>query len=125
MRAAAARARLVLLPLALGLLAACSGGSDSPTAIELPVTRIEADDNCGFLLVGETCTIQVRAFNGEQRISNPVLRWQSENSAIVEVDSGTVTGRVPGQAFIRVSNTTDTVSKDVLVHVLVTQDEPK
>jgi hypothetical protein len=100
-------------------LAACSGGS-GPTAIEVPIARIDiASNDCIGVVEGDTCTIVARAFgtNGTQ-IGNPVMRWFTSHPAIAEVQNGRVTARSPGTATITVTNSTASVSAEATVRVL-------
>jgi len=96
--------------LAVTALGGCSGGS-GPTAIEIPIVRIQITQPCGAVIEGETCRIGVRAFAAnDQQIANPVLRYLSTNESVARVsDSGLVSGVTPGDATIVVSNSTSTV----------------
>ena len=98
--------------------AACAGGS-GPTAIEIPIGRLEiASNGCLSVVEGDTCVIVVRAFSTDgQEIGNPVLRWFTSNSAIAQVENGTVSARSPGQATITVSNSTGSVSAQATARV--------
>jgi len=98
------------LPLAALALGSCSGGG-GPTAIEIPVARIQITQPCSAVIEGETCRIGVRAFTADDReIGNPVLRYLSSNESAARVsDSGVVTGVSVGQATILISNSTSTV----------------
>lgn len=116
----ASRASLLAPFLLAGALAACSGGSGGPTAIEIEIDSLAFTSTCTALIPGDACRLTVEAFteNG-QRIGNPVLRWTSFNSGVAVVDNGgTVTARAPGEATIEVSNSTATVSARTLVRVL-------
>ena len=109
------------LPLAFLALAACSGGSGGPTAIEIPIDRREIAGGCAaYLLPDERCQLQVRAITAQgQIVTNPVVRWASTDAGVASVDArGRVTARGPGAATIRVSNTTDTAIADRTVNVL-------
>lgn len=96
-------------------LAACSG-SGSPTAIELDIAEIEFVQTCIFVVTGDQCTVGVAVFTPEgQRITNPVLRWNTLNSAVARIVSddrstALIEGIGPGKTNIEVTNTTLTVS---------------
>jgi len=96
--------------LAAFALAGCSGGG-GPTAIEIPIARIQVTQPCTAVIEGETCRIGVRAFTADdQQIGNPVLRYLSTNESVAPVsDAGVVSGRSVGQATIVISNSTSTV----------------
>jgi hypothetical protein len=99
-------------------LVAC--GSDGPTAIEIPIARIEITSPCTIMIEGDQCQIGVRAFAEDgRRIGNPVLRFISTNSSTADVTAeGVVIGRAPGSATIFVANSTGSVNQQFSVSVL-------
>jgi hypothetical protein len=101
--------------LALG----CSGGSGAPTAIEIPIARIQITQPCSVIVEGGQCQIGARAFTEDGRqIANPVLRYVSTNSTAADVSiRGLVTGRAAGSATIFVTNSTGSVSSQFVVNV--------
>ncbi|HUP20183.1 MAG TPA: hypothetical protein VM778_09550 [Gemmatimonadota bacterium] len=103
------------------LALACSGGG-GPTAIEIPIDRLELVLSCGTIPETQTCVFRAEAFSGEQQVANPVLRWFTSNSTVATVEgagsSATVLGRQTGQATITVSNSTGSVSDGRLLHVI-------
>jgi len=109
---------------ALGLAAvaalACSGGSGSPTAIEIAIAAIDVTGPCTVVIQDEQCQIGVRALAEDGRvISNPVLRYISTNSGAADVTTGgVVIGRSPGSATIYVTNSTGSVSDQFTANVL-------
>lgn len=112
----------------LALLAATvvgCGGSDGPTPIEIPITRIEIvlPSDCRFLALGDTCRIMVDAFSGDRLVGNPVLRWFSSDVLVATVneDTGLVTTAGFGMTTITVTNSTGTASDQLEVTV----GEPK
>jgi hypothetical protein len=110
----------------LALAAGCNSGG-GPTAIEIPIDRLEIVAACGAIAETETCTFRAEAFSGTQQVANPVLRWSSSNSTVATVEeqgtSAVVRGRQSGQVSITVSNTTGTVSDSKTMHVI--QANPK
>jgi hypothetical protein len=100
-------------------LLACSG-SGGPTAIEIPIARIQIVSACTVIVEGNTCTIGVRAFAEDGRqVGNPVLRFLSTNENAASVSTrGVVSGRAPGTSTILVSNSTSTVNQQFRVDVL-------
>lgn len=100
----------------------CTGGG-GPTAIEIPIDRLDIVQFCAAIAETETCMFRAEAFSGEQLVANPVLRWSSSNSTVASVEeqgtSALVRGRQSGQVSIIVSNTTGTVSDSKTLHVLL------
>jgi len=84
-------------------LAACSGDS-GPTAIEIPLAKVEITKGCGSIGEGSTCVMEAIGFTAEgQLVTNAVLRWSSNASSIAQVnDEGRVFGIAPGKATITV-----------------------
>ncbi|HUP00267.1 MAG TPA: Ig-like domain-containing protein [Gemmatimonadota bacterium] len=113
------RALKSLAPLAaLGsILLGCS--TDGPTTIELPIAELRITASCPALIVGGRCAIVVEALTAEgQLVVDPILRWSTSDSSIASVDEGgVVEARGPGQATIRVSNSTDTASDQTTISV--------
>ncbi|MBW3660624.1 MAG: hypothetical protein KY397_03210 [Gemmatimonadetes bacterium] len=112
-------------------MAACNGGDGGPTAIELPIARLEFVERCSFVVTDSRCTLVVEAFTAEgQRIANPILRWSSSNSGSVSIvdqngAAATVRGVAPGSSTVTVSNTTTTTFLRTDVRVLPRSDTPK
>lgn len=81
---------------------ACSG--DGPTAIEIPLASVEITAGCSGIGEGETCPMAARGFTADGRlVTNAVLRWSSNNTSIVQVNSdGRVFGVGPGKATVTV-----------------------
>jgi hypothetical protein len=90
-----------LLAIAL-FLPACS--EDGPTAIEIPLARVEITQGCGNIGEGDTCQMVARGITAEnQVVTNAVLRWSSNASSVAQVNSeGRVFGVGPGRATITV-----------------------
>lgn len=116
--------------LALGttLLALACSGDGGPTAIEIPVDRIEMVASCGVMVTNETCSFRAAAFTADdQLIENAVLRWVSSNAAVATVEeqgtTGFVRARQSGQAQIIASNSTGSVS--AFKQVSVVPENPK
>lgn len=114
--------RTLLAPIAAAAaLMACSGGSSSPTAIEIDIDSLTLfASSCSPMVQGDTCQLRVEAYTAEgQRIGNPVLRWISFNASVASVSGeGLVTAKSPGEVTIEVSNTTSTVFARATLHVL-------
>jgi len=107
--------------LALLLIVPVVGCDESgPTAIEIPIESLEITNGCTVMIEGSECTVGVIAMTPEgQSVINPVLRWSSNNSAVVIRDQrGRIAAVAPGQATVRVENSTGTVSDDTRVTVL-------
>jgi hypothetical protein len=85
------------------LLPACSGDS-GPTAIEIPLARVEITGPCPFIDEGGTCQMAARGITAEDQIvTNAVLRWSSSNNSVAQVNNeGRVFGVGPGKATILV-----------------------
>ncbi|HEY7473320.1 MAG TPA: Ig-like domain-containing protein [Gemmatimonadota bacterium] len=85
------------------LLPACSGG-EGPTAIEIPLARVEITQPCGNIGEGDVCQMAARGITADNQIvTNAVLRWSSNASSIAQVnDDGRVFGVGPGRATITV-----------------------
>lgn len=105
--------------LAFSALLGCSGGS-GPTAIEIPISRIDITQPCNFVIVDTECQIVALAFAEDGRqIGNPVLRFVSTNSGAADVTTrGLVIGRAAGTASIFVMNSTGSVSEQFRVDVI-------
>ena len=84
-------------------LPACSG-DEGPTAIEIPLARVEITKGCGSIGEGSTCVMEARGFTAEnQLVTNAVLRWSSNASSVAQVNNeGRVFGVGPGRAMITV-----------------------
>jgi hypothetical protein len=84
-------------------LPACSGDS-GPTAIEIPLARVEITQGCGSIGEGSTCVMEARGFTAEgQMVTNAVLRWSSNATSVAQVSSeGRVFGVGAGRATITV-----------------------
>ena len=97
----------------------CSG-DNGPTAIEIPIARIDITSPCRVVIEGFTCQIGVTAFAEDGRqIANPVLRYLTRDSSVADVTAnGLVTGRLPGNTMIEVTNSTNSVRDDFPVAVL-------
>ena len=91
-----------LLAIAL-FLPACSS-DDGPTAIEIPLARVEITQGCGNIGEGDTCVMEARGITAENQIvTNAVLRWSSNASSVAQVNNeGRVFGVGPGRATITV-----------------------
>lgn len=99
---------------------ACS--DSGPTAIELPIATIVVTQGCPTLIVGQQCrpTVEARTAEG-QLVVNPILRWTSSNPGTASVtDQGLIQARGPGEATIRVSNSTDSARADIFFRVIDT-----
>jgi hypothetical protein len=85
------------------ILPACSGDS-GPTAIEIPLARVEITGPCPFVDEGATCQMAARGITADNEIvTNAVLRWSSSASSIAQVNNeGRVLGLSPGTATITV-----------------------
>ena len=99
-------------------LLGCSDGT-GPTAIEIPIDRIDITTPCSSVVEGFTCRIGVEAFAADGRqIANPVLRYLTTNSNVADVTTdGTVRGIAPGDATIYVTNSTASVQDEFRVFV--------
>ena len=88
--------------LAAALLPACS--EDGPTAIEIPLARVEITAPCPTVDIGSSCPMTARGITADDQIvTNAVLRWSSNSPSIVSVNpDGRVFGIAPGQARITV-----------------------
>ena len=88
--------------LVAALLPACS--EDGPTAIEIPLARVEITGPCPFIDEGATCQMAARGITAEDQIvTNAVLRWSSSNSSVAQVNGdGRVFAVGIGQAVITV-----------------------
>jgi uncharacterized protein YjdB len=89
--------------LAVALFAACSG-DDGPTAIEIPLARVEITGPCPTVDEGATCQMTARGITADNEIvTNAVLRWSSNANSIAQVNNdGRVFGLAPGTATITV-----------------------
>ncbi len=109
--------------LALLLFVLVTGCDESgPTAIEIPIESLEiTGSGCAVMIEGSECTVGVIAMTPEgQSIINPVLRWSSMGSAVAILNQrGRIRAVAPGQATVRVENTTGTVSDETRVTVLI------
>lgn len=96
------RTALALLAIAL-FLPACSS-EDGPTAIEIPLARVEITSPCPTMGEGDTCQMAARGITAEnQVVTNAVLRWSSNASSVAQVSTeGRVFGVGPGRATITV-----------------------
>lgn len=105
--------------LLLALLVAACSGKGGPTAIEIPIARIQITKACPIVIEGEQCQIGAVAFTeDDQRIENPVLRYLSSTAAAEVTTRGVVIGRAPGSGTIFVTNSTGSVSRQFDVAVL-------
>ena len=89
--------------LAAALLPACSS-DEGPTAIEIPLARVEITAPCPTVDIGSSCPMTARGITADNQIlTNAVLRWSSNSPSIVSVNpDGRVFGIAPGQATILV-----------------------
>ena len=103
--------------LAAALLPACS--EDGPTAIEIPLARVEIVTPCPDIPEDGDCTIAARGITAENElVTNAVLRWSSSNGSVASVNSeGRVHGEGPGQATITVEAAVGTGSATTQVAV--------
>lgn len=111
---------LTILGLAT-LAGACNDGS-GPTAIEIPIDRIELEGPSA-LIETESATFRATAFSGEQQVGNPVLRWQTSDGSKLSISTegsstALVTARGSGKATVTVSNSTGDVSDQITVTIL-------
>lgn len=85
------------------VLPACSGDS-GPTAIEIPLARVEITGPCPTVDEGATCQMAARGITADNQIvTNAVLRWSSNANSIAQVNNdGRVFGLAPGTATITV-----------------------
>ena len=107
--------------LALLLIVPVAGCDESgPTAIEIPIASLEITSGCAVMIEGSECTVGVIAMTEQgQSIINPVLRWSSNGSAVaIRNARGLIAAVAPGQATVRVENSTGTVSDDTRVTVI-------
>jgi len=75
-----------LLAVAFALLG-CSG-DDGPTAIEIPLARVEIVTPCPEVPEGSTCQIAARGITADNElVTNAVLRWSSSNNSVVQVNN--------------------------------------
>ena len=104
----------------IGMIAAgCTGGSDGPTAIELPIGRIEITQGCSVLIIDGTCQLIVAAFADDgRRIVNPVLRFSSSSGSVSVSQTGRVRGVAPGTATIFVSASSGSAEDSTRVTVI-------
>ncbi|MGH7564360.1 MAG: Ig-like domain-containing protein [Gemmatimonadota bacterium] len=115
--------RLARMLSGLVLVIGLTGGacnSEGPTAIEIPIAKVEIVAACTSVIVGSQCPFRAVATTAEgQIITNPVLRWSS-NSAAARVDEdGRVTGVAPGSADITVANSTFSTFDTTTIIVLL------
>ncbi|CAN5822981.1 hypothetical protein BH20GEM1_BH20GEM1_15170 [soil metagenome] len=84
-------------------LPACSGDS-GPTAIEIPLARVEITAPCPDIPLDSTCQIGARGITADNElVTNAVLRWSSSNGSVAQVDSeGLVRAMGSGTATITV-----------------------
>ncbi len=84
------------------ILPACS--ESGPTAIEIPLARVEIVAPCPTVDIGSSCPMTARGITADNQIvTNAVLRWSSNSPSIVSVNpDGRVFGIAPGQATITV-----------------------
>ncbi|HET7692964.1 MAG TPA: Ig-like domain-containing protein [Gemmatimonadota bacterium] len=84
-------------------LPAC-GGDSGPTAIEIPLARVEITGPCPTVDEGATCQMTARGITADNQIvTNAVLRWSSNANSIAQVNNdGRVFGLAPGTATITV-----------------------
>jgi uncharacterized protein YjdB len=69
------------------LLPACSG-DNGPTAIEIPLSRVEITGPCPFIDEGATCQMAARGITADNQIvTNAVLRWSSNNGSVAQINS--------------------------------------
>lgn len=95
---------VIPLMVAGALLPAC-GGNDGPTAIEIPLARVEITRRCTTVLEGSTCQMEAQGITADDQIvTNAVLRWSSNNSSVAQVNGdGRVLGAGVGLAVITVT----------------------
>jgi hypothetical protein len=105
--------------LAAALALSACGGDEGPTAIEIPLARVEIVTGCPDIPVDSTCQIAARGITADNElVTNAVLRWSSSNGGVVSVDSeGLVRGMGPGTATITVEAALGTGSATTRVTV--------
>jgi hypothetical protein len=83
------------------VLQACSG-DDGPTAIEIPLARVEIVTPCPEVPLDSTCQIAARGITADNElVTNAVLRWSSSNNSVAQVnDEGRVFAVGTGKATI-------------------------
>lgn len=88
--------------LAAALLPACSDGG--PTAIEIPLARVEIVTPCPEVPEDGNCQIAARGITADNElVTNAVLRWSSSNASVASVNNeGRVHGEGTGTATITV-----------------------
>lgn len=69
------------------VLQACSG-DDGPTAIEIPLAKVEIVTPCPDIPLESTCQIAARGITAENEVvTNAVLRWSSSNNSVAQVNN--------------------------------------
>jgi hypothetical protein len=107
--------------LALLLIVVAGCDESGPTAIEIPIESLEITSGCTVMIEGRECTVGVIAMTPDgQSIINPVLRWSSNSSAVaIRNQRGLIAAVAPGQATVRVENSTGTAFDETRVTVLI------
>ena len=118
----------------IGITVACGDDSQAPTAPTqvtppeatrtlntLRITTLDADfvDGGQVLSVGETIDLMVCAvYSDDTEDCTITATWESLDSSIATVENGTVTGVVPGEAQIRASYQTASVTTRITVEAV-------
>ena len=107
------------------LLPACSG--DGPTAIEIPLARVEIVTPCPDIPEGSTCQIAARGITADNElVTNAVLRWSSGNNSVAQVNNeGRVFAVGAGKTTILVEAALGTGSATTNVTVFQVFEKPR
>lgn len=108
------------------LLPACSGDS-GPTAIEIPLAKIEIVTPCPDIPEGSTCQIAARGITEDNElVTNAVLRWSSGNNSVAQVNNeGRVFAVGAGKTTILVEAALGTGSATTNVTVFQVFEKPR
>ena len=107
------------------LLPAC--GDSGPTAIEIPLARVEITGPCPFIDEGATCQMAAIGISAEDQIvTNAVLRWSSSNNSVAQVNNeGRVFAVGAGKTTILVEAALGTGSATTNVTVFQVFEKPR